>query len=384
VRPRGGLLGVGPVVDGHRRGDRRERGRGLPLTAPTAPTAPDGDPVAVATDQLDAAARALGDELGVDGPALLRERQELLGIAPLGRRSAGGSCRLVRASDRWLAVNLARPDDRDAVPAWLGREVHEPIWDAVERGVRGTEAAAAVERAQLLGIPAAVAVAPGECAVAAVTVSGERPGGAGGRSGPAGAPRRPPSTVPVVVDLAALWAGPLCSKLLGGALGARVVKVEDLRRPDGARGGPPAFWRSLNAGKEERHLDVTSADGRSELADLVRGAAVVVSAARPRAFAALGLDPAAVAARGGVWVSITGYGLSGPWSDRVAFGDDAAVAGGLAVAAGGEDPVFVGDAVADPLAGLAGAVVARRLAAAGRGGVVDVAMAGVVARALST
>jgi len=281
-------------------------------------------------------------------------------------------------------VNLARPDDRDAVPAWLGREVHEPIWDAVERGVRGTEAAAAVERAQLLGIPAAVAVAPGECAVAAVTVSGERPGGAGGRSGPAGAPRRPPSTVPVVVDLAALWAGPLCSKLLGGALGARVVKVEDLRRPDGARGGPPAFWRSLNAGKEERHLDVTSADGRSELADLVRGAAVVVSAARPRAFAALGLDPAAVAARGGVWVSITGYGLSGPWSDRVAFGDDAAVAGGLAVAAGGEDPVFVGDAVADPLAGLAGAVVARRLAAAGRGGVVDVAMAGVVARALST
>jgi len=188
-----------------------------------------------------------------------------------------------------------------------------------------------------------------------------------------------------VVDLTSLWAGPLCSKLLGAALGARVVKVEDLRRPDGARQGPPAFWRSLNAGKEERHLDFGAADGRSELADLLRTADVVLSAARPRVFAALGFEPGAVAARGGVWVSITGYGLGGPWSDRVAFGDDAAVAGGAAVAAGGaDDPVFVGDAVADPLAGLAGAVVARRLVSSGRAGVVDVSMAGVVARALTT
>ena len=221
-----------------------------------------------------------------------------------------------------------------------------------------------------------MASAPGEYTGPAVTVSGD------GLRAPARSVRR--SGGLLVVDLAALWAGPLCARLLGAAIdGARVVKVEDLRRPDGARQGPPAFWRSLNAGKEERHLDLGAADGRAELADLLRTADVVVSAARPRAFAGLGFDPGAVAARGGVWVSITGYGLDGPWSDRVAFGDDAAVAGGVAVAAGGSiEPEFVGDAVADPLAGLAGAVVARRLVAAGRGGVVDVAMAGVVARAL--
>ena len=57
----------------------------------------------------------------------------------------------------------------------------------------------------------------------------------------------------------------------------------------------------------------------------------------------------------------------------MAFGDDAAVAGGLAVAAGGSAPVFVGDAPADPLAGLH---AARRplVLADGAGACVDVSM----------
>ena len=66
----------------------------------------------------------------------------------------------------------------------------------------------------------------------------------------------------------------------------------------------------------------------------------------------------------------------------MAFGDDAAVAGGLAVAAGGLDaPVFVGDAPADPLAGLNAA--AAVVASLGRGSMIDVSMVGSVARALT-
>ena len=63
------------------------------------------------------------------------------------------------------------------------------------------------------------------------------------------------------------------------------------------------------------------------------------------------MPPACAAAGSAVWVSITGYGRDGPAAQRVAFGDDAAVAGGLI---GGDrtDPVFCADAVADPLAGL--------------------------------
>jgi crotonobetainyl-CoA:carnitine CoA-transferase CaiB-like acyl-CoA transferase len=272
-----------------------------------------------------------------------------------------------------MALNLARADDVDAVGAWMGRELDAPVWDAVAAHAATITAAEGVGLAQLLGIPAAVAIAPEEFEGPSVTVDAH--------DAPVRSPRDP---APTVVDLSALWAGPLCARLVGAALGARVLKVEHIGRPDGARAGPPAFWRSLNSAKEERHLDLSTTTGRAELTALLAHAKVIVSAARPRALANLGLDPAAHGDRGAIWVSITGYGLTGNRADWVAFGDDAAVAGGLAVVGGGgfDAPEFVGDAVADPLAGLAAAVVAVRLARARRAGVVDVSMAGVVNRAI--
>jgi len=321
---------------------------------------------------LDAAATRLGDELGVDGRALLHEREELLGLEPQVTISAGGTCRLLPTADRWMALNLARRDDVDAVGAWLGRELDAPVWDAVAEHAATITASEGVALAQLLGIPAAVAIAPEEFEGASVAVDAH--------DAPVGSPRDP---LPTVVDLSALWAGPLCARLVGAALGARVLKVEHIGRPDGARAGPPAFWRSLNAAKEERHLDLATTTGRAELSAVLAHAKVIVSAARPRALVGLGLDPAHFTARGAIWVSITGYGLTGDRADWVAFGDDAAVAGGLAVVGGSyEAPEFVGDAVADPLSGLAAAVVAVRLAKARRAGLVDVAMAGVVNRAV--
>ena len=321
---------------------------------------------------LDTAATRLGDELGVDGAAFLHEREQLLGLEPQGTISAGGTCRLLPTADRWMALNLSRADDVDAVGAWMGRELDTPVWDAVAEHAATITAAEGVALAQLLGIPAAVAIAPEEFEGASVMVDAH--------DAPVGSPRDP---VPTVVDLSALWAGPLCARLVGAALGARVLKVEHIGRPDGARAGPPAFWRSLNGAKEERHLDLGTTTGRAELAAVLAQAKVIVSAARPRALVNLGLDPAQHAARGAIWVSITGYGLTGDRADWVAFGDDAAVAGGLAVVGGSYDaPEFVGDAVADPLSGLAAAVVAVRLAKARRAGVVDVSMAGVVNRAV--
>jgi crotonobetainyl-CoA:carnitine CoA-transferase CaiB-like acyl-CoA transferase len=164
-----------------------------------------------------------------------------------------------------------------------------------------------------------------------------------------------------------------------------VVKVELAGRPDGARAGSPEFWRRLNGAKEDVVLDVSGHEGRHTFTRLLDDADVLVTAARPRAVASLGLDvERRVRERGLVWVSITGYGVSGPWSDRVAFGDDAAVAGGLAVAAGGRDaPVFVGDAVADPLSGLHAAVAAAECLEGGAGAVVDVSMRDCVGHALA-
>ena len=90
----------------------------------------------------------------------------------------------------------------------------------------------------------------------------------------------------------------------------------------------------------------------------------------------LGIDPYDV--RPTCWVSITAYGRNGPWSDRVGFGDDTAIAGGL-VAWENSTPVFVADAVVDPLAGLHAAVAAQACLVTGRALLVDVALRNVAA-----
>jgi crotonobetainyl-CoA:carnitine CoA-transferase CaiB-like acyl-CoA transferase len=94
---------------------------------------------------------------------------------------------------------------------------------------------------------------------------------------------------------------------------------------------------------------------------------VVITSARPRVWEHLGVPPLQ-----GTWVRITGYGGTGPWRERVAFGDDAAVAGGLVEP--GDPPAFVGDAIADPLTGIVAAGAALAGLAGGGGLVVDVAM----------
>ena len=55
------------------------------------------------------AARRLPSDL--DGPALLGERAAIFGLSRRGTTAPGGSCRLVRCADGWIAVNLARTDD---------------------------------------------------------------------------------------------------------------------------------------------------------------------------------------------------------------------------------------------------------------------------------
>jgi crotonobetainyl-CoA:carnitine CoA-transferase CaiB-like acyl-CoA transferase len=156
-----------------------------------------------------------------------------------------------------------------------------------------------------------------------------------------------------------------------------VVKVESTTRADGARRGAAAFYDRLHAGTASVALDLGSDEGRAALGRLVERADVVIEASRPRALEGLGIVAADIVSRGRcrVWVSITGFGRP---SNRVAFGDDAAAAGGL-VAWGEAGPCFAVDAVGDPLTGLvAAAGVGAALATGGRW-LLDVSMAGVAA-----
>jgi hypothetical protein len=310
--------------------------------------------------------------LDVDGPALLGERAACAGGGRRGRVSVGGSARIARARDGWIAVNLPRPEDLDAIPAWLEceRVAAADAWHAIEWGVRTRDVAELVQRARWLAIAVAeVARAP------AVPPPPFRVATRG--------PARVPPQQPLVVDLSSLWAGPLCAQLLGAA-GARVVKVESTRRPDGARFGDPRFFDLLNAGKQSVALDLATPDGVGALRRLLGAADVVVESARPRALRQLGIDAEAlVGARGGLtWVSITGYGRD---DERIAFGDDAACAAGLAWLAGAHErlPLFCADAVADPLAGLCAAAAALDACQRGGGALLDVPLRDVAAHAAS-
>jgi crotonobetainyl-CoA:carnitine CoA-transferase CaiB-like acyl-CoA transferase len=318
------------------------------------------------------------DALPGDGAALLGERAACFGYARAGRVAPSGSCRLLRCADGWIALNLARDDDRASLPAWLERDAdpHTDAWTFAERRVAERSAVDLVARAGWLGLAVAEATSPPD-----PTPPWHRWRAVGARGARAwDDPRR----APLVLDLSALWAGPLAGELLAAA-GARVVKVESVRRPDGARSGPRDFYDLCNGAKPCVALDLGSARGREQLAALVRRADCILESARPRALSQLGLDAEAwlAEAPGRTWVSITGYGREDhPAPGRVAFGDDAGVAAGLALTTGGDDaPLFCGDAIADPLAGLHAAVAAAASLRAGGGHLLDVALRDVTAHA---
>ncbi|WP_332770274.1 CoA transferase [Phenylobacterium sp.] len=317
-------------------------------------------------EALLAAARTAGVEIDM---RLFGERAAELGLTRRGRTSANGTARLIETADGWLVVNLARADDLEAVPAWIGCGLGDEPWAALERAARRRSAAELAEAGQELAIPAAVVGGRGDIQQQA---RGDILGGRVVRLAPG---RGEAVHHPLVIDLSSLWAGPLCGQLLGLA-GARMVKVESAGRPDAARHGPRAFFDRLHAGHESVVLDFATREGRGQLARLIARADLVIESSRPRALEQLGVDlEAAFAANPAlVWVNLTAYGRTGPWRNRVGFGDDAAAAAGLVVWDGSGRPMFVGDALADPIAGVSAATGALQALAAGGGLLVDVAL----------
>ena len=363
---------------------------GVPLDSPAASFGLLG----LAVRQLAEATSAVGLPVRADPAELVAGRAALAGFSRRGRVSAGGSARLLRAADGWCAVNLSRADDVAAVPAILGAlgtdgVVAHGVWEALEAAAGETGAEALAEAAQLLGVPAAALPPPSGSG----SVSGLASGGLASAGRVSRIADRSPGArlaAAVVVDLSSMWAGPLCARLLGLA-GAQVIKVESADRADGARAGDRRFFDWLHAGQRSVAVDFRSASGRAALTALLQTADVVIEASRPRALAALGLAPETIPHRDGqVWLSITGYGRAEADRDRVAFGDDAAVAGGLVGwtrgggggcggGGGGGEPVFCADAIADPLTGLCGALAVARSVATGGGELIDLPMRAVAA-----
>ncbi|NUP29264.1 MAG: CoA transferase [Nocardia sp.] len=318
---------------------------------------PPGSAATVARRHTDRITAITGGRVRLDGARLLSERAAFTGLGRGGTRSVGRHCRLLPTADGWAAVSCARPDDPVLLAALISRDATDDPWPGVTDWLRAHTGAELAERADLLGL-AAGPLAP---------VSADPP-----------QPLRPrPVRGLRVVDFSALWAGPLCAHLLGLA-GARVIKVETPTRPDGARRGEADFYELLHGGHESVVLDPGAPRQRRALSELVASADIVIEASRPRALAGFGLDAAAFAAAGGTWISITAHGRS---SNRIGFGDDIAATAGLVARSRGV-PVFVGDAIADPLTGLTAAVLAMSAPADGSGRLWDIAMSSVVAATL--
>ena len=318
------------------------------------------------THDIGRRAAGLGGGVSADADEILTGRAGLLGLAPAGLISAGGSTRLLATRDGWCALTLSRVDDIEAVPALL-EMTGQPAdpWAALAAAAADRDAIEFVARARLLDLPAAVL---GEVPPAPprFVADGHRAARSLSRA--------------LVVDLSSMWAGPLCGHLLAAA-GATVVKVESRSRPDGTRRGDPRFFDWMNSSKLSYAIDFRDDD----LRPLLEVADVVIEGSRPAALTRRGLGPEQVRGRTGrVWLRITGYGTEGDRANRVAFGDDAAVAGGLVGPAHARSntyssPVFVGDAIADPLTGLEATLAV--LDALGRGGgeIVEIALAEVAA-----
>jgi hypothetical protein len=309
----------------------------------------------------DQVAAAVAHRIGVavDASLLLTGRAGLLGLTRAGRISAGGGTRLLPARDGWCALTLSRPDDVATVPALLQLDdVPADPWPLLQYWAATRPVSEILERATLLDVPAA-GLAEATAAPPQIRRLGTRTSAR-------------ELTGLLVADLSSMWAGPLCGHLLARA-GAIVVKVESPRRPDGTRAGNSAFFDWMNSEKLSYCLDFDH--DAEELRELLSACDIVIEGSRPAALARRQLGPDHLTPKPGrIWLRISGY----EDSERPAFGDDAAVAGGL-VGTTVEGPVFCGDAIADPLTGLEAVSAVADSLSRGGGELIHLSMAAVAA-----
>jgi len=326
--------------------------------------------VTCANHALDALRKQCGKNILPDmaGADLLTLRARLMQFKPATQVSANGSCHLLLTQDRqWIALNLSRSSDWELLPALFRTTAPVNTWLNVATQVEKNPATDLLDQGRALGLAIAAAeknhISPPENYFEIIS--------RGKKCKDIRVNNKPIR----VLDLSSLWAGPLCSQLLQQA-GAQVVKVESKTRPDGAglntRSGGKEFYAWLNRNKELITLDFSEANDIQQLKQMIVEADIVIEGSRPRALRQLGIDAEAMVQQqpGLVWVSITGYGRCEPQANWIAFGDDAAISAGLSGVADNK-PVFIGDAIADPLTGLHAALAAYENYQCGHSALID-------------
>ena len=188
-----------------------------------------------------------------------------------------------------------------------------------------------------------------------------------------GAQDVPPLTNIRVVDLTRIVAGPFTTRILAD-LGAEVVKVESIHSHDPLRfnfavpGGEEGseirapLWSNVCRGKRSVSLNLWHPDALELLKRLIAVSDIVVENFRPSVMARWGLTYEEVSTLRPdiIYVSISGFGHSGPNVDYTTFGPTAQALSGLTYMTGltGVHPAGIGFSYLDHFAGYSGAYAA--------------------------
>ena len=201
-------------------------------------------------------------------------------------------------------------------------------------------------------------------------------------------PQRLPLDDLRVVELGQLLAGPFCGQLLGD-FGAEVIKVEDPGRGDPMRQwgrekpyGKSLWWPVVARNKKSVTANLRTEQGQDIVRKLLSSADVLVENFRPGTLERWGMAPEQL------WeinprlviTRVTGYGQSGPYSQRAGYGSIGEAMGGIRYVTGDPDRppartgISLGDSLAAVFACLGTLVALHQRERSGRGQVVDSAI----------
>lgn len=191
-----------------------------------------------------------------------------------------------------------------------------------------------------------------------------------------------------VVELGTLIAGPFCGQILGD-FGADIVKLEDPGKGDPMRQwgrslpqGHSPWWPVIGRNKKSVTLNLRSAEGQALARTLIGRADIVIENFRPGTMEKWGLSYETLSADnpGLIMARVSGFGQTGPYSQRAGYGLIGEAMGGLRAVTGEADrpPARAGVSIGDSLAavhavmGILMALHSRRTT--GRGQIVDAAI----------
>jgi formyl-CoA transferase len=188
-----------------------------------------------------------------------------------------------------------------------------------------------------------------------------------------------------VVELGQLLAGPFCGQLLGD-MGADVIKVEPPGAGDPMRlwgqGEEKLQWEVIARNKRSVSANLRIPEGQALVRKLIARADIVIENFKPGTMEKWGMAPDALLAEnpGLIIARMSGYGQTGPYSDRAGFGGIGEAMGGWRYIVGEPDrpPSRMGISIGDTLTatyGCIGVLAALHVREkTGKGQIVDAAL----------